>query len=119
MLDAAHEPDLCCCLDDCQHTPLNLVEELVRRTKRGNAADSLTDCPAQHGGAKRQHRTDVAALPKRGTATRYLERRSEILRLLAVVLALDVSVMMVDEKRNVPLRGLRLPCRRLLSQSGT
>ena len=64
MLDAAHEPDLRCRLDDCQHTPENFVEEFASCPKRGNASDSLTDCPPQHGGAKRQQPTDVAVLPE-------------------------------------------------------
>ena len=38
MSDGAHGLDLRYCLDDGQHTRTNLVEELVRRTKRGNAA---------------------------------------------------------------------------------
>ena len=45
-------------------TPLRLYEKLVSHPTRGNAADSLTDCPAQHGGAKRQQLTDVCSLPE-------------------------------------------------------
>jgi len=40
--------------------------------------DQLPDCPAQHGGAKRQQLTDVAAWPKRGVHRATPDRTDEI-----------------------------------------
>ena len=57
--------------------PPSFVEKLVRCPKRGNAANSLTDCPAQHGGAERQQLTDIAACPKREGAWRHYRETSQ------------------------------------------
>ncbi len=62
-----------------------------------DASDSPTDCPAQHGGAERQQLTDVADLPKRGTATRCHEGHSETRQWFANAPAFDVNVVNVDE----------------------
>src|SRR5438105_2524451 len=64
------------CFADDEHNAAGFGEETRRRLSYADASDSPTDCPAQHGGAKRQPLTDVAALPKRGIAARHLERPS-------------------------------------------
>src|SRR5437899_74382 len=62
------------CLADDEHSATEFRGETCSRLSNADASDSPTDCPAQHGGAKRQQLTDVAASPKRGIATRYRER---------------------------------------------
>src|SRR5438105_7054987 len=53
------------CLADDEHNPTEFRGETCSRLTHADASDSPTDCPAQHGGAKRQQLTDVAAWPKR------------------------------------------------------
>ena len=88
------------CLADDEHNATELRGETCSRLSHADASDSPTDCPAQHGGAKRQPLTDVAALPKRGIATRYRERPPETPHCFANAPAFDMSVMTIDERRD-------------------